>query len=113
MFRGKRDFAPTGWRILIKPEPVIKKSHGGLILATNEKLERAAGVIGTIVKIGPSAWKDYKGGEPWAKVGDRVIFSKYAGAAIEDGSEDGLVLLNDEDVQAIILSEEVDNESEE
>ena len=58
------------------------------------------------MKIGPTAWKDYKGGDPWCVVGDRVFFSKYAGASIEDGTEEGLVLLNDEDVQAILVEEE-------
>lgn len=103
-----REIEPTGWRIVVKPDPVVKQTKSGILLASNEKLERTAIHTGTIVKIGPGAWKDYKAtnGEPWAKVGDRIIFSKYGGSAIDDGSEDGLVLVNDEDVQSVITREE-------
>ncbi len=108
MFEGKREIEPTGWRLLIKPDPLEETTKSGIVLAVDERLHRSAINIGTITHIGPYAWKDYKEGEPWCKVGDRVLFSKYAGAMVEDGSNRGLVLLNDEDVQAIIVKEEQD-----
>lgn len=108
MTRKIREFEPTGWRVLVKPDPVLKETKSGIVLAVHEKLERSAVHQGTILKVGPGAWQDYKAtkGEPWAKVGDRVLFSKYGGSALDDGSEDGLVLVNDEDIQAVITKEE-------
>ena len=102
-----RTYKPTGWRIIVKPESVIKKV-GNIELAVDEKAERRAITIGTVVEIGPSAWKAYKGYDvtgDWCKVGDRVLFAKYAGASLDDGSEDGLVLVNDEDIEAVITEE--------
>ena len=104
MFEGKREIKPTGWRIPIKPDVLEEVTRSGIVLARDDNLHRSAINIGTITHIGPQAWKDYKTGEAWAVVGDRVLFSKYAGAMVEDGSEAGLVLCNDEDIQAIIES---------
>lgn len=109
-FQGLREVKPTGWRVVVKPDPVEEVTASGIVLQIDVQQQRAAGVVGTLVSIGPSAWKDYKGlnGEPWAFVGDRVIFNKYAGAFIDDGSKDGLMLVNDEDIQALVIKEEKD-----
>lgn len=102
----KRELQPCGFRVLIKPDPVIKKTASGIAIVTDDKLYRNATTIGTIVAIGPTAWKAYDDGEPWASVGSRVYFAKYAGKFIDDGSEDGLMVVNDEDIQGIITKEE-------
>jgi co-chaperonin GroES (HSP10) len=100
---------PTGYRILVKPDPIEEVTKSGIVLVTDEKLERAAQHIGTLIAIGEQAWKafskNYKG-DPWAEVGDKIIYSKYAGKFVKDpvtGEE--FVLLNDEDVAAIIVEE--------
>lgn len=106
----------VGHRVLVKPDPVEKKSAGGLYLAVDEKRERAASQKGTIVQVGPMAWKNevygygIEGWEPWCKPGDRVFFARYAGKFIranEDDpySEEVYVVLNDEDIQAVIEGE--------
>ena len=106
-FKGIREVEPTAYRVLVKSDPVEEVTKSGIVLAVDKIRERSGIVTGTIVKVGPTAWKDYKGmnGRPWAAVGDRVIFSKYAGAFIDDGSEDGLILVNDEDIQAVVTKE--------
>ncbi|MEX0932329.1 MAG: hypothetical protein WDZ61_00345 [Parcubacteria group bacterium] len=108
--RVKRELLPCGFRVLIKPDPVLKKTKSGIVVSVDDKLYRAATTIGTIVEIGPTAWRAYDDGQPWAKVGDRVYYAKYAGKIIDDGTEEGLVVLNDEDVQALIVKEEEVNE---
>ena len=102
----KRELQPCGFRVLIKPDSLVQKTASGIAVVVDDKLYRNATTIGTIVGVGPTAWKGYDDGQPWAKVGDRVYFAKYAGKKIEDGSEDGLFIVNDEDVQGIITKEE-------
>lgn len=97
---------PTAFHVIVRPDPVEKESVGGIILYATDadaKKERAAGVYGTLVAVGPTAWKGFDSGEPWAKVGDRVMFAKYSGKTFKDDStDDDFVLLNDEDILAVI-----------
>jgi len=95
-----------GFRVLVKPETIKEELDWGegrkFVLAGEEwKREKAATQIGTIVSVGPSAWKGFDDGAPWAHVGDRIYFARYAGKFVEmDGEE--YVILNDEDIQCII-----------
>ena len=105
----------VGHRVIIKPDAVEKKSQGGIILTVDEKRERAASQKGTVFQVGPMAWKNevygygLPGWEPWCKEGDRVFFARYAGKFIratdDPLSEDHYIVLNDEDIQAVIEKE--------
>lgn len=93
---------PLGHRVLVKVT-LEKKTAGGLVLVHDERFAKAAMEVGTIVGIGPNAWKAFDGGAPWAAIGDKVVFSKYGGKIVEDPTdapEDGAfyMVLNDEDV---------------
>jgi chaperonin GroES len=91
---------PQGHRVLVKPEKKEEKTEGGIILAQSiREKEELAGIFGTVIAIGPNAWAAFDGGEPWAKVGDRVVFSKYGGLVLEDPETKELYrLLNDDDI---------------
>ena len=97
---------PLGHRVLIKV--VLKKqTDSGLVLVHDERFAKAAMEHGEIIAIGPNAWKAFDGGEPWAKVGDRVLFSKYGGKFVIDPDNppvDGedFIIINDEDCLARI-----------
>lgn len=101
---------PAGYRILVKPDPIEEVSKGGIHIVVTERervMEKAAQIYGTLVAVGPTAWKEQ--GTPWAKVGDRVAYSRYGGKFIKDpetGEE--FVLLNDEDITAIVSGEKDD-----
>lgn len=96
---------PAGYRILVKPDEINTKTDWGLQIVTDEKLERAAIMKGTVVAVGEFAYRDDPG--PWVKVGDRIIYSQYAGKFIKDPVEDEtFVVMNDEDVVALIYGEE-------
>lgn len=94
----------VGYRVVVKPDPVKEKSQGGIILATDEKLERAAISVGTVVALGPiafMAFKPYEG--PWVNPGDKVAYAKYAGKWVADpefpdDKDKELLVLNDEDI---------------
>lgn len=92
---------PVGDRLLIKPDPVETKTASGIVIATNEKIERHQTEKGVILSIGEFAWKGIGNGEPWAKVGDYIYYTRHAGKFVKDGDEEYLVIL-DEDVLAVI-----------
>lgn len=93
----------VGHRVLVKPDEIEKETAAGIILVQDEDRQFAAQEYGTIVDIGPDAWKDFTG-EPWAKVGDKIIYSRYGGKIVREPGETDInkkfVILNDEDVLA-------------
>ena len=95
---------PTGWRILVLPFKMKEKTEGGVLLG-QETLERqqVASQCGNVLAMGSECYRDkerYPTG-PWCKVGDWVVFARYAGSRIEiEGGE--VRLLNEDEVLAII-----------
>lgn len=75
---------------------------------SQRKMSMAAAVTGRVVGVGPMAWrvfeKDDPNWAPWCKVGDIVYFAKYAAKFIKIEGRD-YVIVNDEDIQAVILPE--------
>lgn len=95
------EWTPTGNKILVRVDPVEEVSKGGIVIAPKGEIgERAEmqQMTGTIVAVGPLAWADQRlsdfdgnrGHAPWAKVGDRVKFTKFAGYLHEEESEPGV-----------------------
>ena len=95
---------PTGWRILVLPFKMKEKTDGGVLLG-QETLERqqVASQCGNVLAMGSECYRDkerYPTG-PWCKVGDWVVFARYAGSRIEiEGGE--VRLLNEDEVLATI-----------
>ncbi len=95
---------PTGWRMLVLPFRMKEKTDGGLLLGT-ETIDRqqVASQCGNVLAMGPDCYNDknrFTQG-PWCKVGDWVVFARYAGSRIEiEGGE--VRLLNDDEVLATV-----------
>ena len=95
---------PTGWRLIVLPFKMDERTKGGIIMneSTLEK-QQVASQCGNVLAMGPQCYKDkerYPEG-PWCKVGDWVIFARYAGSRIEiDGGE--VRLLNDDEILATV-----------
>lgn len=95
---------PCGHRVLLLPDQVEEVTKGGIVVMTQEQSvkEQMGQIEGTVIAIGESCWKEFK--NPWCKVGDRVIFSKYGGL-IYDGkqTDDGKTyrIISDLDVVAV------------
>jgi chaperonin GroES len=95
---------PTGWRILVLPFKMGEKTKGGVLLG-QETLDRqqVASQCGNVIAMGDACYRDkerYPSG-PWCKVGDWVIFARYAGSRIEiEGGE--VRLLNKDEVLATV-----------
>ena len=95
---------PTGWRMLVLPFRMKEKTDGGIIMGT-ETIDRqqVASQCGNVSAMGSDCYADkdrFKEG-PWCKVGDWVVFARYAGSRIEiEGGE--VRLLNDDEVLATV-----------
>lgn len=90
-----------GFRALIKPDEVVKKTAGGIYLALDERMELNAQVVGTIVEIGPDFAVAFRPTLPaWGlKPGDKVFYAKYAGKWVKDPeTEEEFLFVNDEDI---------------
>ena len=100
---------PILHRILVAPDKIENKdSHfaaarrAGIVIVEDErKREQAAVDTGTVLNIGATAFKDFGADFPPIAAGHRIVYARYAGKAVKDGDED-YVLLNDEDVLAIL-----------
>jgi len=101
------------FRVLVKPKDVTaedpayaaaRRMNLDLSLENTLKREQAAVDEGTVVGFGPTAFKDYGVDNPIV-VGDTIIYAKHAGKAVKDGA-DSYVIINDEDVVAIIRGNE-------
>lgn len=98
---------PLGRAVLIRP--YTPERHTGLIQlpkdveSRSQMLEQRA----QVVAIGPSAWHDEP--QPRAKVGDKVLVSKFSGYMAE-GTLDGeqYRFVNDRDIFAAIVDSEGD-----
>jgi len=99
---------PTGWRILVLPFKMSKKTKGGIIMAdTSVERQQLAAQCANVLAVGPDAYGDkekFPEG-PWCKVGDWVVFARYAGSRIKiEGGE--VRLLNDDEILATIKNPE-------
>ena len=99
---------PTGWRILVLPFKMNETTKGGVIM-NESTLERqqVASQCGNVLAMGSECYKDkerYPTG-PWCKVGDWVVFARYAGSRINiEGGE--VRLLNEDEVLATVKDPE-------
>lgn len=109
-----------GHRILIKPDPLEELIDIPQALKDNKfevvkpvdlaKREEAGTETGTVIQVGNTAFRAFDGQdpnwEPWCKAGDRVLFTRYSGKIIEDPvSKEKFMIVNDEDIQAIVTGE--------
>jgi chaperonin GroES len=90
---------PLGKRIVVK-RALAQKTKGGILLpeAAQEKPKQ-----GEVIAVGPGE-EDSKGRKvPLSvKVGDKIIFSSYAGVEFNPDTENEYLILSEDDVLAIV-----------
>ncbi|MCE2769066.1 MAG: co-chaperone GroES [Saprospiraceae bacterium] len=86
---GKSNLKPIGDRIVIKPAPAEERTSGGIIIPDTAKEKPQKGEV---IAVGPG--KD--GNLMHVKVGDTVMYGKYAGQQIELNGEDYLIMREDD-----------------
>jgi co-chaperonin GroES (HSP10) len=93
---------PAGYRVLVKPDSVEQVSPSGIItkIGSTDR-EQDANICGILVDVGQTAWKAYDDGQPWAQVGDRVLFAMHAGYSLK---VNGVMyrMMNDQDITGFI-----------
>ena len=89
---------PVGWRVLIKPQEIKEVSDSGIILTTevNKEREQMGNTTGVVVAMGEQCFADEP--SPWCKIGDKVIFAKYAGLLYKGKDDTHYRMINDKDV---------------
>lgn len=93
--------------MLVQPVKVEEKTKGGIILPDEHKdREQFAQMEGVLVAISPLAFT-YADAKDWGeaekpKPGDRVMFAKFAGAAIKGRDGADYRIINDKDVSAVL-----------
>ncbi|MFE1744216.1 co-chaperone GroES [Coleofasciculus sp. H7-2] len=90
---------PLGERVFVKVSAAEEKTAGGILLPDNAKEKPQ---VGEVVAVGPGK-RDDKGTrvELEVAVGDKVLYSKYAGTDIKLGTEE-YVLLSEKDILAVV-----------
>ena len=93
---------PIGYSILVMPDDVKEQTDWGFELSPDDR-DKAVITEGTVLAIGDGAWSDKPKGS-YPKVGDRIIFAKYAGSDVVINEETGekARLMIDEDAKGII-----------
>ena len=94
---------PTGHYILVLPDPVEERTKGGIILTPNTvEDERRETTRGTVVEVGPTGWREFGDGSPWAAPGDHVCYGRHAGRFMRGVDDQDYVLMNVEDILAVL-----------
>jgi chaperonin GroES len=90
---------PLGDRVFVKVSEAEEKTAGGIYLPDNAKEKPQ---IGEVVTVGDGKTNDKGERVPVeVKVGDKVLYSKYAGTDIKLGSDE-YVLLSEKDILAVV-----------
>jgi chaperonin GroES len=88
---------PLGDRVVIKPTPKEEVSKGGIVIPDTVKEKPQEGKI---IAVGPGKLsEDGKRIAMEVKVGDKVIYSKYAGTEIKVDDEE-LIIVRESDILA-------------
>ncbi|MBK9152105.1 MAG: co-chaperone GroES [Saprospiraceae bacterium] len=80
---------PINDRVVVKPAPAEEKTTGGIIIpdTAKEKPQR-----GEVIAVGPGK----EGNKMTVKVGDTVLYGKYAGQEINYQGQDYLIMREDD-----------------
>jgi chaperonin GroES len=90
---------PLGDRVFVKVSPSEEKTAGGILLPDTAKEKPQ---LGEVVTVGQGKRNDDGNYTPVeVNVGDKVLYSKYAGTDIKFGGDD-YVLLSEKDILAVV-----------
>lgn len=90
---------PLGDRVFVKVSESEEKTAGGILLPDTAKEKPQ---IGEVVSVGPGKRNDDGSRSALeVKVGDKVLYSKYAGTDVKLGGDD-YVLLSEKDILAAV-----------
>jgi chaperonin GroES len=89
---------PLGDRVVVKPLPREEVTKSGIVLPDTVKEKPQEGEI---IAAGPGRLEDGKRQALDVKVGDKVLYAKYAGTEFKL-EEDELLILSEKDILAVL-----------
>lgn len=90
---------PLSDRIVVEPKEKETKTAGGIVLPDSADKEKP--VEGVVVAVGDGKWHDGKKEPLQVKVGDKILFGKYAGTNFKLADKD-LLVMREEDVMGVL-----------
>jgi chaperonin GroES len=97
--KSKIKLQPLGDRVVVKRDVSEEKTAGGILLPDTAKDKPARG---SVISVGNGKLlDDGSRGQLQVKVGERVIFSSYAGETFKVDDEE-LLLMREDDILAVI-----------
>ena len=91
---AKLNIKPLAYRVIIEPSAAEEKTAGGIIIPDTAKEKPSKG---TVVAVGPGT----KDNPITVKVGDSVLYGKYAGTEISFDDKEYMIM-RESDIVAII-----------
>lgn len=97
--RGNIRLQPLGDRVVVEREEAEERTAGGIVLPDSAKNKPARGKI---ISVGDGRLLDNgERNKIQVKVGDRVLFSSYAGEQFKIGDQE-LLLMREDDILAVL-----------
>jgi len=90
---------PLGDRLVVEPQELDTKTAGGILIPDTADKDKP--MQGTVLAIGQGRYVDGKMMPLQVKVGDTVLFGKYAGTNIKFTDKEYLVM-REEDVMGVV-----------
>lgn len=90
---------PLHDRVLIKPNAAESKTAGGIVIPDTADKDKP--IRGKVIAIGHGKYIDGKMQPLQVKVGDEVLFGKYAGTNVKLADEEYLIM-REEDVMGVV-----------
>ncbi len=94
------DWEVVGYRILVEPEVIDDKFEGSDFVKVDQTIDsdKRNTNTGTVLQVGPDAYKpgDCKG--PWCEAGDFVLYIRGGGKEFLTEAGKELVIINEEDI---------------
>lgn len=90
-----KPIAGTQNRIVVEPAAAEEKTAGGIIIPDTAKEKPQKGKVISVSDI------DEKGNKPTVKVGDQILYGKYAGTEVQIEGKDYLIM-RETDVFAVV-----------
>lgn len=91
---------PLGDRLIVKPIEREETTPGGIVLPETAKEKPQEGEV---IAVGPGRRDDEGERIPMeVKVGDRVLFAKYAGTEVKLSEDEKVLVLKESDILAIV-----------
>lgn len=99
MSTNTQKIRPLGDRLVVEPKGKETKTAGGIVIPDSAGEEKP--MQGTVVYIGTGKYVDGKVQPLQVKIGDQVLFGKYAGTSIKLNEKD-MLIMREEDVMGVI-----------